>query len=238
MRFEERKNRFLKFARGTDDVNNLEGIYSQDDEDFFLESVSRLITGKPRLWKEKGSGRAICYSAYASKLLLAYLLAEIKEGNLLSEDFLDSVRKMEVDVWKDFINDDCGYKTAAVLSRIVEAVITEKGFFEMDTISLKTEDLYSDESADEEFAESMKQLIKDACPDITDDDLSYTEIENGLDFLGWCVKYIEFFSTELYVVKSKILWHIEEKEKSNPTRLGREILKESRIFLHYLQEDT
>lgn len=231
MNFEERRCRAEKLMQTIDDICHLEYAYCEMEEDVLRDNL-RTITGAtaPSLWKwSYEKGRSAGYAAMFSKLLLTYLLSEIKNGNLLDVSFLDKIKHMEVEPYKEFLFIDSGYQTAYVLERIMHETIKQKDYFEIETFPIDLpEELEDDEESMRE--ECYKAFISD-CPDIKDRISS-----ENFDIFAYNLNFPDY-EVEIEKIYSKILYQIKMREKKTQTIEGTEIIENSCLFEHILHKE-
>ena len=239
MNFKERRLKAEQLMRGIDDLCSLEYAYSEIEEDELGENL-RIITGarRPSLWEHAtDNGRSVGYAAMFSKLLLAYLLSEIKKRNLLNHNFLEEIKGMEVEPYTEFLYYDCGYKISEILKRIMQSVIQQEGYFKIETFPIFLPEREEDDSEEEdemgkdaEIQKLLESFISD-CPElkrqISADDLTFLAFR----------KDTNEYEVEIEKISSEELYQIKEREKSFPSKEGKEILEESSLFEEILHKD-
>lgn len=235
MEDEKRLEKAEEIMNTLDWLNDFEYIYCEG-EDEYLESIMTSLTGvKPTLWGEKNGNRQQCYSNMLCKLLLAYLISEIKKGCIFEPAVLNEIKDMRLDTFSDFFYDDCGYETSSVLENLVEKALCFCGYYKCYTEFIDTTDCVE---AKDTGISMEKRLIASIIK-------TFPKLEpyigkNYMDFYGICecIEECEEFGVELVIVESSVLYEIRERESRYPTKLGKEILKFSDIILkRMLQED-
>jgi len=241
---EERFEEALRIFKLCDAAGNIAGSYSADEESSFEYSMDGLVKGDPKLWAYKGWNIQQCYSNMYSKIIVAYLLKEIKNGNILDKKFLDEVCESELDVFNEFRYDDCGFKTTKVLGKILEEILQRDGIFDFEAMELNLNDvaLYR---ADDEYGKArqafrtsviqeypiLREYIEDVDEDDEDDYMFY-------DLTTYPENYYDF-EAELVVVHSDVIYEIMEHEKrAGFTELGAKIVNGAKNFMdNLLQTD-
>lgn len=237
MSFKERKERYALIAQNVDGLNTMEGAYCEDDKEFLYEQTA-WIARTPSLWENKQWSRITCYSAFSSKLLLAYLLSEIKEGNLLDCGFLESIKNATCDSYDLFFYDDIGYETANVLERIVVAVMSRNGYFKLETRPVILDFSDQEYENEAEFSELVYDKLTDECPELMDF-VEREDAEKRFWMTSYYAPYISRYELKIHFIRSEILYRIKELEKKYPTELGKGIIQECNdIFVSLFQADT
>lgn len=231
MNFKERRFKAEQIMCSIDDICFLDNAYCEMEEDDLKEKL-RAITGaaSPSLWEwSLNRGRSVAYAAMFSKLLLTYLLSEIKSGNLLNTKVLDEIKDMEIEPYTEFLYVDCGYKTAEALKTITQKIIRQEGYFEIETFPIFLPEL---EDEDEEFiSQKICEAFISDCPEIKE----YAKQDDFSILSFW--KDVSNYEVEIEKISSVILNQIKAREKENPTKEGTEIIGESSLFEKILHQD-
>ena len=186
------------------------------EEDGLFEDIRRLTNSSPCLCERRiGEGRVVFYASMISKLLLAYLLSEIKEGNLLSKDFLGKIAGRKIDPYDDFEYYNCNLNTAEVLETIIREVICRDGYFKIRTFDICDP---IGASIDEE---SLEELL------VGKYRASREDAQEEASSIYYYKDQYEDFYAEGEEMRSEILERIALKENKEPTDLGKEIIAES-----------
>lgn len=234
---EERFIQVKSIMKKLDVLNCRMYAYSEEDEDFLENVVFGIANTMPKIWNYKEGNRAQCYSNMYSKLLLTYLLSEIKEGNLLTMNFLDRITKDSLEIWMEFDDDYKGYQMSSVLEHIVEEVITFFGVFEIHSLYVDTLEIYEAHHMKMEAPEVVKKCLVDAMP-ILDNYIDINKDTYQLINLDWVAGNNYEFEIELEVIESKLLYEIYKKELQEITEEGTLIIKTCKeCMLNILQED-
>lgn len=233
---EERHDRYEKIVDLIDGLNNRMYAYGEGDEEI-LDSLMMKLVGKiPCVWMHKDGNRQQCYANMYSKLLLAYLISEIKSGVLQGMSLLECMKEEQLDYWEDFFFDDMGYATAAALEKIVVENITCQSIFEMksDYIDLSE---YDSKDAYDVGKEKIRECIIDAvpllskCMDPDDDEIDFDSIR--------CFRSNFYnFEVEVETISSQIVYEIWKREQQCPTEQGKWLLDENmHVFAALMQSD-
>lgn len=236
MKREERFKRAEEIMSLLDVINNLDYAYSENENEYFENSVMRLTRVKPLLWSNKDANRQQCYSNMFSKILLAYLISELKEKNIFDGGFLEEIKDMEIDIFEEFFYDDCGYKTSAVLEKFIQRSITDQGFFKNYTEYVDITNVIETDDITLIKKEMNRAIIKNFPK------LEPYIILDEVELIFWNLAYYldPFFDIEieLEIIESSILYEIMEKESGCPTDIGEDIINSSKeIFSVILQSD-
>lgn len=192
-------------------------------------AVIEAITGsEPLLWSRKGVNIQQCYSTMYSKLILAYLIAEIKEGNLLPLEFLNQIKDYTLEQFSVFRYDDMGYEIGKVLSLIVEESIKQNPYFSLTKESLDLFEVYEAEYHDLEEGEVLKQCILEQFPEIENDPDAHKS--EYYETLGIYASQIYESDAEMLILRSPMIYEIREREKQIETELGKIILDDYDFF--------
>lgn len=213
-----------KIVQNIDDLNDRQEQYTEND-DTGLDDIIYNLTGKsPQVWEHKTNNRQQCYSTMYSKLFLAYLICEIKDGTLLSQTCLDQIADHKLETWNLFYYDDTGYQIADSLSELFIKVVEESSFFRHRDISFDFSVLEMDENSDidssVECSILMYRLITQSCPDI----IKYSSINStDLEIMSYYI-FEDNFSLDIDIIESETIYSIYQAEKNCPTELGQRIL--------------
>lgn len=209
-------------------LNERFGAYTEDD-DFDLDDIIVNLTGKePLVWQSKSCNRKQCYSNMYSKLLLAYLISEIQNDNLLPPKFLRKFSNYQIEQWESFVYDDVGNQIGNVLTNIFLEVLKKDDIFYHRDISVGCPLEIDDVSQKIEFY--LYQEIITECPDI-----DRHGIIQPSDFEMIAYFFIEDsdFCLHLDIVESSDLYKIYKAEEKKPTELGQRIIEQLKnIFPH------
>lgn len=219
-----------------DSLNCRMYAYSEGEEEVFDSLMARFTGKEPSVWLEKDGNRQQCYSNMYSKLLLAYLICEIKAGKLPGLSIIERIKDNELDYWDIFFYDDVGYATAGALERIVEGVITYQSYFEMESDYIDLSE-YDEVDGDEIGLERIRECIIKTVPLLAK---CMEPKGDAIDFDSIRCFRSNFYNFEVEVetICSHLMYDINEREKSGPTEKGQWILAEGRrIFCHIMQED-
>lgn len=232
MQCEERRKRAEAVMQSIDALNNRMYVYSENEEEY-LESCILDLTGIiPDIWQHKSGNRQQCYSNMYSKLLLAYFIGEIKSGNFLKQECIDSWKNDEVDAWEDFFYDDVGFDTAIALSRILESSLKDSNYFQMtvEPVDVSDVDLLEDW---EQGPRLIREAIVKAIPELA---MELDQKDDVANFENICMfrHQLMDFDMDVVIITSTVLYEVHCREIEKPSELGERILKESRYVLESL----
>ena len=234
---EERFEEAARLFSLCDDAGDMTSIYTADEEEATVSHLYGILKDEPRLWLRKGWNIQQCYSNMYSKIILAYLLKEIQEGNILDKEFLEGIREEETDVFCEFCYDDMGYKTTKVLRMIVEAVLQKDGVF---TFEEKDLDLFEVEEHrnEDEFVKARQAFRTSVIQEfpILGEYIEVIDEEDEDDYLFYDIAtypatYVDF-EAELLIVHSKVMYEImEHEQRTGQTELGKSILERTKSLM-------
>ena len=197
---EERFVEIAEIMRKLDRLNSRMYAYCDDEWDI-LEEVSESLThSAPSLWQYKEGNWTQCYSNMYSKLLLAYLVSEIKAGNIFSQGFLEEIAKEQIETWINFDDDLYGYQMSSVLENVVETALTEPGVFKRQSEYVDVSAVCEAHYDDREAINILRECIIEAMPCLADYlDMNQNEIILGN--LEWAIGGDFEFEVDLEVVE-------------------------------------
>ena len=237
MKKEDRHIKAFNLMKKISMLNDRSNIFSEYEEEAFLETMKIFDINNPGLWTYIDWNRQQGYSNLYAKLLVAYLIAEIKSGNLLDERFLNTIRKWELDEWEDFHNYDIGYKSAAVLEATVHQVIEQEGFYKISGFYIDYSHLIDSNGVLHITEKDMNDLIYEEVSQLKGV-VSCAEIEREFSNIFWALECHLPLDIEVEIIESKVLYQILDNEKKHPSDLGGEIITLSKkIFLSLMRED-
>ena len=232
--------RFIKaenIAEKLSVINDRTYAYCETEEEQFQEAIQLFMEEEPMLWMENDWNRQQCYSNMYSKLFLAYLCSEIKNGNILDASVLEKYGDNMIDTWEMFRFLDIGGKTATVLEQLVREVIKKEGLFQSECLYFDLSDYRGIEDWDDYTEDFVYKMLIDEIPElkrVMDPKKSSYSFSN----LAWEIVRHEEFELEMEVVKSKILYQIYQKERNHKTALGNDILNLcDKIFRGLVHQD-
>lgn len=234
---EERLQYAAVITNKVDDACVFDGSFSEGSEDYYKKVITQVTGSCPQLWEDARASFEFAYSNMFCKLLLAYLISEIKEGNILKKDFLNQIREMELTSYYDFDYCDTGTKTSYVLEKIVEEVVAESQYFKMDYEIIDTYGLIKEEPGYGIMEKKFYNSLIEAFP-LLKTVFKPKDVEEELFNICNYPDIDEDFETELEIIESAVMYQIEKKEENNPTKEGQQIIEESkRIFTFIMQND-
>ena len=237
MNKEERFNVASEWARKLDILNDRTMAFSETETESFFCNMNLVLGTIPCLWEETIGSRQQCYSNMFSKLFLAYLIEEIKEGNVLDGNALGRLSGQTLDDWNLFHYTDIGYKIASVLENIMDMILVREGYFDFDVTYIEVSDICgpeSNEDIDEEII--YKFLIKNY--PLLNMVIEEKKASNIFGNLSWGMQCHGDLETTLLVIESEVLYEIFQRESVESTDLGKDILSLSKsVFCNYFRED-
>lgn len=235
MTVEERFQYAYNICLKVDNVCVFDGSFCEGCEEHYANTIMEITKIYPELWENARSSFEFAYSNMFCKLLLAYLVKEVREGNLLDKEFLNCIKEEVLTSYYDFDYCDTGIDTAEVLSKILIKQLERSNYFKRDYEIIDTEDVMNEDSGygirERLFYDSLskafpllKKEFKEEDIDLLYNICNYPEID-------------ESFEAELEIIESHIMYLIEKKEAENPTIEGNEIIEKSKIVLKFVLQD-
>ena len=220
-------------AKKLDNVNDLDYAYTEGEEYSLKESVMSLTGKVPMMWERKGFNIQQSYSIMFTKLFLAYLISEIKEGNFLPKESLEKIKDCSVENFYDFYWDDHGYSITVIMEYLIENIITKDGIFSISEDLINTDIVHELEYMDESEErnddypecedEAMARCIMESCPKLA----KVTDEGELVPFMPGIAYYLkDNHEMDVWMVKisSSVLYDIIKREEEYPSELGKKIV--------------
>jgi hypothetical protein len=210
----------------------------QDGIDDMVDDILHAITGRDSspIHGEDISRNAV-FSNIFSKLLLAYLIAEIQDSPFLHMTVkkLEEIADWKLESWGRFGDEDSGCLIADALAFIFRNFLESSPVFRYQEIPADFEFVSSDEKDypgkdgydryHEKCTRSLHKGLMDVCPYI-DKIIGEDEEDFIASYMGdggmWCSS----FYIDALVIESDLLFEIMEREKTIQTELGQNIIKD------------